>query len=162
MDKHIVLMGVSGCGKSTIGKLLSDKMGIVFYDGDDYHPPENIEKMRNGYPLNDTDRVKWLEQLNNILRSKSEVILACSALKPSYRAQLAEGVENITFIYLKATYELILARMKERTSHFFSGEKMLKSQFETLVEPNADEAIQININKTMEQVVDEILYQLSS
>jgi len=155
---RIILMGVSGCGKSTIGALLGEKTNLNFYDGDDFHPAKNINKMSSGIPLTDEDRNDWLHVLHNkILAKNNRCIIACSALKPEYRKILSEGFDDIYFIYLKADYKLILERHKNRKDHFFSGEAMLKSQFNTLVEPQENEADIVDISQTPEKIVEIII-----
>jgi len=155
---RIILMGVSGCGKSTIGALLGEKTNLHFYDGDDFHPAKNINKMSSGIPLTDEDRNDWLHVLHNkILAKNNRCIIACSALKPEYRKILSEGFDDIYFIYLKADYKLILERHKNRKDHFFSGEAMLKSQFNTLVEPQENEADIVDISQTPEKIVEIII-----
>lgn len=155
-------MGVSGCGKTTIGQLLSKAMKLPFYDADNFHPQSNIEKMTNGLPLNDSDRAPWLTILSNKLKlchvSKG-AILACSALKESYRRQLSKEVSMITWIYLEGSYELIKQRMESRSQHFFRSE-MLKSQFDSLEVPNY--GIHVDINKNKEYIVEFIISKINS
>lgn len=140
-------MGVSGSGKSSIGKLLESKIRYTrkefrykFYDGDDFHPPANITKMSLGLPLNDFDRSGWLIELNRLLVKGKGVILACSALKKKYRESLNKNCNNI-YVYLKGDYDTIHTRIIKRTikdSHFFNP-SMLQSQFDTLEEPTDKE-----------------------
>jgi len=149
-------MGVSGCGKTTVGKQLSEVLNIPFHDADDFHPQANIEKMRIGIALNDDDRKPWLNILSNKLKSWDETdgaILACSALKESYRHQLRNGLENIKWIYLEGTYELIAQRMTQRGEHFFKSE-LLRSQFETLEIPKY--GMHINISRSIPEIVEHI------
>jgi gluconokinase len=157
----LVLMGVSGCGKSSVGEALSHELSWPFYDGDDFHPPENVAKMAVGYPLNDADRAPWLKILNVLisdhLTAGESILLACSALKKKYRDQLAEGNSEIKFIHLKGSFELILSRMKARTGHFMQSE-MLQSQFDTLEEP--DNAIVVNIEHNLAQIAAQIINEL--
>ncbi len=142
----IIVMGVSGSGKTTIGKLLADSLKWEFSDADNFHSPENVEKMRCGIPLSEADRMPWLQDLqtaiNQWLQENKSVVLACSALKDSYRQFLlldsdrsanAKG-ERIKLVYLKGSYELIQARLQERSNHYMN-EKLLGSQFNTLEEP---------------------------
>ncbi len=141
-------MGVSGCGKSTIGKQLSKTLDIPFFDADDFHPQANIEKMINGFPLSDHDRQPWLDLLSNKIKSwhtTEGAILACSALKESYREKLNKGFEQITWIFLVGSFELISERLRNRASHFFKPE-LLKSQFESLEVPNYGWHISIDNN----------------
>ena len=133
-----IVMGVSGSGKSTVGKALAERLGWDFFDADDFHPQANIAKMAAGSPLNDSDRSPWLgalsDQLFASLNAGRHPVLACSALKESYRKQLMEGKARVEVIYLKGSYELLWARMSGRHGHFMKPE-MLKSQFATLEEP---------------------------
>lgn len=155
-------MGVSGCGKTTIGQLLSKALKIPFYDADNFHPQSNIEKMANGLPLNDDDREPWLAILSNKLKfchTTEGAILACSALKESYRQQLSKEVSTITWVYLEGSYELIKQRMENRSQHFFKSE-MLMSQFDTLEVPNY--GIHVEINKNKEQMVEYITSKINS
>jgi gluconokinase len=159
--RFVILMGVSGSGKTTIGKALASKLGWDFYDADDFHPPENITKMVRGIPLNDSDRAPWLASLHDLVEScltqNRPGILACSALKEKYRQKLLEGNEGVRLIYLKGSYELLWSRMFARTDHYMKPE-MLQSQFDALEEP-AD-AIIIDISHSADEIVQEILQQL--
>lgn len=160
MNQKILLMGVSGTGKSLIGRLLADALGILFIDGDDFHPKENVDKMKSGVPLTDNDREGWLKTLNRELICHTHLILACSALKPEYRHLLRENNQDLTILYLKGSYETILKRHQNRQDHFFKGEKLLKSQFDTLVEPSYDEAICIEVDQAIECIVEQALEAL--
>jgi gluconokinase len=155
-----VIMGVSGCGKSTVGEALAQRLGSPFYDGDDYHPPENVAKMASGKPLDDTDRIPWLARLRNLIAAHLEkgetAVLACSALKKRYRDQLREGNDGIQFVHLKGDFELIWRRMQARPGHYMKAE-MLHSQFADLEEPDADEAIIVDIANNVEAIVERIL-----
>jgi len=131
-----VIMGVSGCGKSSLGIYLSESLNLPFHDGDDYHPKTNVDKMAGGNPLNDQDRKPWLEILGGVL--SENVIVACSALKMSYRDILRTfATTKITFIYLKGSYDYYLKRMESRDAHYMKS-GMLKSQFDALEEPPID------------------------
>lgn len=133
----IVVMGVSGSGKTTLGQKLAGALGLPFFDGDDYHPPENIQKMSAGIPLGDADRQGWLQRLNQLARSHEDngAVIACSALKERYRRLLEEGLEKrVHWVYLKGSYEELLERMAGREGHFMPA-GLLKSQLETLEEP---------------------------
>ena len=147
-------MGVSGSGKTTIGRTLSQTLGYSFFDADDFHPKKNIDKMSSGLSLNDQDRLPWIGRLNDLLCQKQDqgLILACSSLKESYRQRLSEGLE-IDWFYLKGSYELILQRLENRSHHFMPNE-LLKSQFDTLEEP--DYAIAIAIDKPIEKIIEHI------
>src|SRR5687767_9940460 len=159
--RFLILMGVSGSGKTTIGKALASKLGWDFYDADDFHPPENITKMEQGIPLNDSDRAPWLASLHDLIESylarNRPAVLACSALKERYRQKLLEGNHGVQLIYLKGSYELLWSRMSARTDHYMKPE-MLQSQFEALEEPA--HAIVIDVSHSVEEIVQEILQQL--
>lgn len=134
----ILVMGVSGSGKTTVGKLLADSLDWQFSDADAFHSPENVEKMRRGIPLSEADRTPWLKDLQTAikqwLQEDKNVVLACSALKDSYRQFLILDSDRIKLIYLKGSYELIQKRLQERRNHYMP-EKLLESQFDTLEEP---------------------------
>ena len=158
----IILMGVSGCGKTSVGKQLSMRLDWPFYDGDDFHPPENILKMAQGVPLNDQDRKPWLLNLNKIIHQHLEngqsILLACSALKYDYRNQLVNRNPSTIFVYLKGSFDLIFARMQARPGHYMK-ENMLRSQFEALEEPV--DALIIDTNKNLENITEEIIEYLN-
>ena len=154
-------MGVSGSGKTTVGKLLREHTGWNFYDADDFHPAGNISKMSHGIPLNDRDRKPWLIKLKSLIdttisKDKS-AILACSALKLSYREILDIDRPEIVLIYLQGNYEQILARLKQRQEHFMHAE-MLRSQFKILEEPQADLIVDISLSP--EAIVEQIIKYL--
>lgn len=147
-------MGVSGSGKSTIGKALSEVMEIPFYDGDDFHPAENRQKMGSGIPLTDEDRWPWLQAINGHARKQESGIYACSALKVGYREMLMVGIqERSVWIFLKGNFELISSRMKKRKNHFMPP-GLLQSQFDTLEVPLY--ARHIQIEKPVNQIVNKI------
>ena len=153
----VVVMGVCASGKTTIGEHLAKKLGRKFIDGDDLHPRANIQKMASGQPLNDDDRKPWLERIRDAaysLESKSEHgIIVCSALKKIYRDQIREGNENVTFLFLDGSKELILERMRARQGHFMK-ENMVNSQFEALERPEDEpRTIFVSIDATIEDVV---------
>lgn len=156
--KVFILMGVSSTGKTTIGTALAEQFGMKLIDGDDLHPRANILKMASGLPLNDDDRRPWLERINDAafsLEQKSENgIIICSALKKAYRDQIRQGNQQLTFLFLHGSFELIQQRMAQRKGHFMKT-AMLQSQFDTLEIPQADESdvIFIDIDSSFEQVV---------
>ena len=160
-NKVFFVMGVSGVGKSTIGNLLSKELGIPFFDGDDFHPKENILKMSKGEPLNDEDRFGWLATLNRLAKKQlkeNSCVIVCSALKNNYREILSEGVEsNTKWIHLIGSYEMISERMKLRSNHFMPT-GLLKSQFDILENPT--NAINVNISLTPMEIVEAIKKEL--
>lgn len=155
--KSFILMGVSSTGKTSVGTEVARRLGIKLIDGDDLHPRANILKMAQGQPLNDDDRAPWLERIRDAafsLEHKSETgIIVCSALKKKYRDLIREGNNSVKFLFLHGSFELILARMKQRKGHYMK-EAMLKSQFDTLEIPQSDETdvIPIDINGSFEDV----------
>ena len=160
----VIVMGVCACGKSTIGEQLAQKLGRKFIDGDDLHPRANIQKMASGQPLNDDDRKPWLERIRDAaysLESKNEHgIIVCSALKKKYRDQIREGNENVTVLFLDGNMELILDRMRQRQGHFMK-ENMVKSQFETLERPDAEQqTVVVSIDSDIEDIVKRAAKQL--
>lgn len=158
-----IIMGVSGTGKSTVGKLLSDRTGWDFYDADDFHPQSNIDKMNHGIPLTDGDRLPWLKKLNQListtLNSSNQGILACSALKSDYRQILCHNLTGVVFIYLRGSYECIQSRIQQRQGHFMNS-NLLQSQFDTLEEPQ--NALIVDVTLAPEAIVKEILGQIDS
>jgi gluconokinase len=156
----IVVMGVTGSGKTTIGSLLAKRRGWHFADADQFHSAANKAKMHAGIPLTDADRIPWLEtlhqQIQKWLAEKRNVVLACSALKQSYRDLLWHGPE-VQFVYLKGSYELIAQRLRERKGHF-ADEHILAGQFTDLEEP-AD-AIVVDINKSPDEIAAELCRRL--
>jgi gluconokinase len=150
-------MGVSGCGKSTVGALLAQKLGAEFLDADAFHPPENVAKMASGVPLTDADRKPWLERLNAELKNREQAVLACSALKDAYRRQLAAGLD-VRFVHLRGPIELIRARLSER-QHRYMPASLLASQFATLEAPR--DAIEVDIARAPGDCVDAIASALA-
>jgi gluconokinase len=156
--RFIILMGVAGCGKTTVGKALAERLGWSFFDADDFHLPENIARMAKGIPLTDADRTPWLAALHDMisscLKEGQPGVLACSALKAQYREVLLKDNPGGQFVYLKGNYDLIWRRMTARENHYMQPE-MLKSQFETLDEP-AD-GLTIDAALPVNEIVDKIL-----
>jgi gluconokinase len=156
-----VLLGVSGAGKTTIGKLLSSRLGWEFADGDDYHSPANVKKMTNGIPLTDADRAPWLKTLRALISgwiaTGKNGVLACSALRPEYRDILRVGPE-VRFVYLRGTPEELHERLRARVGHFMT-ERMLDSQLGTLEEP--ENAMVVEIDQSPEEIVAKIRSRLA-
>lgn len=160
--QKFVIMGVSGCGKSSVGAALGEKLGVPYVDGDDLHPVSNIEKMSKGLPLNDDDRWPWLAKVGETLAaSKGCAIIGCSALKRIYRDKIREAVaEPVLFIHLAGSREVIGARMGKREGHFMPG-SLLDSQFATLEPPQGDElALTVYIDQSLEGIISTILAAL--
>jgi len=156
----IVVMGVSGAGKSTIGEMLSQRLKRPLIEGDSLHPPANIAKMSQGIPLDDNDRRPWLEaiaaRIDEARRTRHPVIVTCSALKRSYRDILTGGHDDVGFVYLHGAKDLIAGRLKARTNHFMPP-GLLDSQFAALQEPGADEpTLAIAIDATPDEIVGKI------
>jgi len=151
-----------GCGKTTIGKMLAEKLGWSFYDGDDFHPQKNVGKMRAGIALTDEDRKLWLEILHgNIqgwLKEKVNTILACSALKQTYRDRLGVDQNTVRTVYLKGSYELLRKRVEAR-QHPYMDKNLLRSQLDTLEEPQ--DGLTVDISATPEIVVRTIMNYLN-
>lgn len=157
-----IVMGVSSAGKTMIGRKLAEKLGLAFHDGDDFHPAENVEKMESGEPLNDEDRLPWLQKLRrNMLQWEQTggAVLACSALKRSYRRILTPADIPVKFIYLKGSRALIADRMKNRSEHFMP-ESLLDSQFKALEEPA--NAVTVEIDQSPERIVDDIIANIKA
>jgi gluconokinase len=156
----VILMGVVGSGKTTVGKLLAERLGWEFADGDDFHPAANVEKIQHGIALSDADRKPWLACLRGAISSwisqGRNVVLACSALKRGYRRELEVGPE-VRFVYLKGSADLIAERLRARHGHF-ANEQILASQFADLEEP--EDAVTVNIAATPEQIVSAIRQKL--
>ena len=161
--RFFIVMGVSGCGKSSVGKSLSEHLGWDFYDADDFHPRENVLKMTNGIPLDDSDRAPWLASLNDLILSSLKAnrpgVLACSALKERYRQELTKNTDGVQLVYLKGSYDLIWSRMKKRVDHYMQPH-MLKSQFDALEEPT--NALVIDISMPLNEIVQKIISDISS
>jgi gluconokinase len=155
----IIVLGVSGSGKTTVGALLARELNWKFYEGDDYHPEANKERMSEGIPLNDADRAPWLAAIRDLilksLARSEDAVISCSALKQSYRDYLK--LDGVKFVYLKGDYELIATRVRKRKGHFFDPE-LLASQFQTLEEPR--DALAVDIAKSPQAIVSEIRKRL--
>lgn len=153
----IILFGVTGAGKTTVGQLLAKELGWKFYDADAFHSPDNVEKLRQGISLTDEDRRPWLAYLRKAIGEwiarEENVVLACSALKESYRQYLRVS-DAVRFVYLKAEPALIENRLEKRSDHFLNP-VLLDSQFDTLEEPKGDVII-VNVNKSPSEIVREI------
>ena len=159
----VIVFGVSGAGKTTIGKLLAQEVGWHFYEADDFHSRANIDKMRRGIPLTDADRWPWLESLRQLiersLESGENAVLACSALKRVYRERLRVSNE-VKFVFLRGDYALIEKQLRRRHGHFMNPE-LLRSQFADLEEPKPDEdVLTIELGRTPQEIVDEIKTKL--
>jgi gluconokinase len=157
----IILFGVTGAGKTTIGLLLAAELGWPFYDADDFHPAANVEKMRQGIPLTDVDRKPWLESLHHLIKTSLDEgkpgILACSALKESYREYLDVG-EGVEYVYLRGDFPLIQQRLAGRVGHYMNP-ALLRSQFDALEEPRRGETI-VSVDQPPAAVVGEIRREL--
>lgn len=159
----VVLMGVSGSGKTAIGTLLAKRMSLAFADADDFHSPANKAKMAAGHPLNDADREPWLQTLHGLIQAwftdGKDGVLACSALKESYRTTLAGDTPDgaVRFVVLEVSKEIIAARMKER-HHEFMNPALLDSQIATLEAPK--DAVKVNNDRTPDEAVNEIVQAL--
>ena len=158
----VIVMGVSGSGKTTVGKLLAASLNWEFRDADDFHPLSNVEKMSRGIALDDADRTPWLRQLqaaiDTWLLENKNVVLACSALKASYREMLCQDNKQIKIVYLKGAFELLAARLKNRQNHYMKAD-LLSSQLATLEEPQ--DAIIADASQTPEAIVEQIKNQIS-
>lgn len=157
-----IIMGVSASGKTLIGSKLSERLELPFYDADNFHPDENVQKMQSGTPLNDRDRLPWLQLLARSMvdwEQNGGAVLACSALKKSYRSLLSPPGIPVVFIHLQGSKKVIGDRMAERTGHYMP-EELLDSQFDALEPPH--DAITVSVDKTPEQIIEEILGRLST
>ena len=158
MNSTLVIMGVSGSGKSTIGKLLAERLSLRFFDGDDFHSENNVQKMSLGQPLTDDDREDWLASLAELILAEKPIVLACSALKKEYREYLSRSDISLRFIFLDIPYEVARKRLASREGHFMPV-SLLDSQFETLQRPR--NAINMQAEKSASVIVDELEHFLS-
>jgi gluconokinase len=159
----LIAMGVSGAGKTRIGEMLAERLHCAFTDGDAFHSAANKEKMHHGIPLTDEDRWPWLQTIRVAIEEKQrageKAVFTCSSLKRSYRDVLrggSSGDKDVCFVYLKGSFEVLTTR----TGHFFDP-SLLQSQLDTLEEPGADEAITVSIELSPEEIVDEVLRQMT-
>lgn len=159
----LIVMGVSGSGKSTIATDLAQRLGWPMIEGDDLHPPANIDKMSHGIPLTDADRKPWLEtiaaHIDEWRRGGVRGVVTCSSLKRAYRDILRAGHGDVRFVYLNGSYELLFDRMQHRKRHFMPP-ALLQSQFDTLEVPGPDEAIAVSIDQPEAAVVDDVMKEL--
>lgn len=160
----IIILGVSGAGKTTVGKLLARELSWHFLEADDFHPEANIEKMRSGHPLTDEDRWPWLErlrqQIERSLAVGEDAVLACSALKRAYRDRLRVS-DEVKFVFLRGDYALVAKQLRSRRGHFMNS-ALLQSQFNDLEKPEPDEnALTIELGRTPEETVGEIRAKLN-
>jgi gluconokinase len=164
MPCALVVMGVSGSGKSTIADKLAERLGWTFEDGDRFHPPSNVAKMSAGHPLTDEDRWPWLQaiadEIDRVCKTGERAVIACSALKRAYRDILVHGRSDVRIIYLNGTQELIASRLAMRKGHFMPP-GLLASQFKTLEPPGTDEhPVTVSIDASVETIVEDIVAQL--
>ena len=161
LSTPIIVMGVSGCGKTTVGRAVAKRVHATFLDADDFHPGANVTKMSAGTPLNDDDRAPWLAKLNDALRTRidhgEQVVLACSALKINYRAALGAGLAHVRWIFLDGSFELIAARLRDRPDHYMPG-SLLRSQFDVLERP--EDAVTISIELSLDEQIEAALLAL--
>jgi gluconokinase len=163
MTRVLLLMGVSGSGKSTIGRALAERLACPFFDGDDFHPPENVTKMSSGEPLTDDDRWPWLDRLARLiseqLSMEETAVIACSALKKNYRVRLRENNDALVFIYLRGSFASIWERLRQRENHYMKPE-LLRSQFAILEEPDEGEALLVDIRDDTDKIVSDLIESL--
>jgi gluconokinase len=160
----LVVMGVSGSGKSTIADKLAERLNWTYEDGDKFHPASNVAKMSAGQPLTDEDRRPWLqaiaEEIDRVCKAGQHAVIACSALKRAYRDILVHGRNDVRLVYLKGTQQLIANRLDQRKGHFMPP-GLLASQFKTLEPPDANEnPVTVSIDGTVDAIVDDIVRQL--
>ncbi|MGM0703592.1 MAG: gluconokinase [Pseudomonadota bacterium] len=165
VSQRILVMGVSGSGKTHVGRLLAERLGIDFIDGDHYHAPASIAKMARGVPLNDEDRREWLETLAELFadyrQRDASVVIGCSALKRRYRDTLRRGDSALAILFLDGSRERLCERLIGREGHFFKGEAMLDSQFADLEPPGPDEAVRLDIAEPPAALVETFIKRLT-
>lgn len=157
--QRIVLMGVSGCGKSSVGAALALRTGLPYRDGDDLHSAAAVARMRAGMPLTDDDRWPWLDRVAQVLHDEAPVIIGCSALRRVYRDRIRAGAGPVQFVHLAGSRAVIAARMAARAGHYMPV-SLLDSQFATLEPPGPDEAVTVNIDQPLDRLVSDILRRL--
>jgi gluconokinase len=156
MTLRVVIMGVSGCGKTSVGEALATRLGVPYRDGDDLHPAANVEKMRAGIPLTDDDRWPWLDLVAAALAREAPLIIGCSALRRAYRDRIRAGAGGpVRFVHLAGSRDLIAGRMAARQGHYMPL-GLLDSQFAALEPPGPDEALTIDIDQPLAAMIDEI------
>ena len=158
MSPYYIVMGVAGCGKTTIGSKLATSLGVLFLDADDFHPEANLKKMSSGTPLDDSDRIPWLESLREELRSNRGCVLACSALKQNYRSMLEDTDRDTVFIMLDISKEAARCRLRSRANHFMP-ETLVDSQFDSLERPT--DALVVDAEAPVNSVLEVILRKIS-
>ncbi|MDO8397131.1 MAG: gluconokinase [Bradyrhizobium sp.] len=164
MPCALIVMGVSGSGKSTIGEALAERLGRTFEDGDRFHPPANVAKMSAGHALTDRDRWPWLQaiadEIDRVCQAGGSVVIACSALKRAYREVLVHGRDDVRIVFLDGTQDLVAGRLAARKGHFMPP-GLLASQFQTLEPPAGNEnPVTVSIDAPIEAIVDDIVRQL--
>lgn len=160
----LVVMGVSGSGKSTVADLLAKRIGWIYEDGDKFHPASNVAKMKAGHPLTDDDRWPWLRaiagEIDRVCKAGEHLVIACSALKRVYRDIVVHGRNDVRIVYLNGSQQLIADRLAKRKGHFMPPD-LLPSQFRTLEPPGSDEnPVTVSIDASVEVIVDDIVHQL--
>jgi gluconokinase len=166
LPRALIVMGVSGSGKSTIAAALADQLGWTFEDGDRFHPASNVAKMSAGHPLTDEDRGPWLgaiaDEIDRVAAAGGRVVIACSALKRAYRDILVHGRDDVRIVYLDGSHDLIASRMAARKNHFMPP-GLLDSQFATLEVPGPDEnPLSVGIDAPVEAIVGDIVAKLAA
>jgi len=161
----LIAMGVSGAGKSRIGEMLAERLSCTYTDGDAFHSTANKDKMHRGIPLTDEDRWPWLNAIRAAIEEKrcagETAVFTCSSLKRAYRDVLRGNDTDVRFVYLKGSFEVLHERLKTRTGHFFDP-SLLQSQLDTLEAPGPDEAIEVGIELTPEQIVDQVVQAIGA